>query len=334
MSNPTIKEIAQAAHVSMATVSLALNNKKGVSARKAAEIRQLAFRMGYCKSPRNQYAGKTILFVQVVQDHQLVNPNYRFFIADYMEGLSSIASSYYLKVESKYYTRHTNEEILADLEGQDVFGIVFLGAGMYPDDIRVLNRCSVPSVFIDVHFPGVHADFVDMDNADCVYQIVSYLESSGYKTVGFVQAGERTPNFGYREQAFFRALGDSSLRCPPDCRYTVDSDTAGVGQFIEQYSGCREKPEAIFCVNDTVAYQCIQACYDMDLKMPDELGIVGFDDLPASSILQPRLTTINISRKEIVRTALLRLLDKVDPACAGISLTALVPGDLVVRESC
>lgn len=334
MSNPTIKEIAQAAQVSMATVSLALNDKKGVSAQKAAEIKQLAYRMGYSKAPQNRYVGKTILFVQVVKDHQVVDQNYRFFIADYMEGLSSIASYYYMKVESKYYTRRTNEEILADLENQDVFGIVFLGAGMYPDDIRVLNRCRIPSVFIDVHYPGVHADFVDMNNADCVYQIVSYLESRGYRTVGFVQGGEKTPNFSYREQAFFQALEGSSLCCPPSCRFVVKSDPSGVQQFIDQFSARSEKPEAVFCVNDTIAYQCIQACYDMDVPMPSGLGIVGFDDLPASNMLQPRLTTINIPRKEIVRLALRKLLDKTDPTYSQVATTMLVDGDLVVRDSC
>ncbi|WP_320130358.1 LacI family DNA-binding transcriptional regulator [uncultured Sphaerochaeta sp.] len=334
MTNSTIKEIAQAAKVSIATVSLALNNKKGVSVAKAAEIKQLAYEMGYFKANRNSYVDKTILFVQIVKDHQIMDQNYRIFIADYMEGLSSIASYYYLRIESKIYTKNTMEEILEDLDSLDVFGIVFLGAGLYPEDITILNRCCIPSVFIDVHYAGIHADFIDMDNADCVYQIVSYLESKNYQRVGFVQALERTPNFHYRENAFFEALKESSLECPPSCRYAIAPDSTGVKQFIEQYSKSQEKPQAIFCTNDMIAYQCIQACYDMGIVMPSSLGIVGFDDLPTSSILQPELTTINISKKEIVRIALRKLLDKTDPTNQGITSTILIDGSLVVRRSC
>jgi LacI family transcriptional regulator len=334
MANPTIKEIAQAANVSIATVSLALNDKKGVSPAKVAEIKQLAYEMGYYKAMRTSYANKTILFVQVVKDTQVVDQNYRIFIADYMEGLASIASFYSLKIESKFYTKSSMDEILVDLDSMDAFGIVFLGAGMYPEDIKVLQQCSIPSVFIDVHYAGVHADFIDMDNADCVYQIVSYLEAKGYDRVGFVQGLEKTPNFSYRENAFFEALRNSSLLCPPCCRYSIASDSRGVKQFIEQYSQSSEKPQAIFCANDTIAYQCIQACYDMKVEMPSQLGIIGFDDLPTSSILQPELTTINISKKEIVRSAMKRLLDKTDPTCSGITSTTLINGTLVVRKSC
>ena len=334
MANPTIKEIALAANVSIATVSLALNNKKGVSTEKVAEIKKLAYKMGYYKSIRTSYADKTILFVQVVKENQVINQNYRIFIADYMEGLASIASYYSLKIESKIYTKSTMEEILEDLNSMGAFGIVFLGAGMYPQDIEILKCCCIPSVFIDVHYAGVHADFIDMDNADCVYQIVAYLESKGYERVGFVQAQEKTPNFFYRENAFFEALKDSTLKCPLSCHFAIASDSTGVKQFVDQYSKCQEKPQAIFCVNDSIAYQCIQACYDMKLEMPSQLGIIGFDDLPTSSILQPELTTINISKQEIVRTGLRKLLDKTDPSNGGITSTILIDGTLVIRKSC
>jgi LacI family transcriptional regulator len=83
-----------------------------------------------------------------------------------------------------------------------------------------------------------------------------------------------------------------------------------------------------------IAYQCIQACYDMNVEMPSQLGIIGFDDLPPSSILQPQLTTINISKKEIVRTALKKLLDKIDPTSHCITSTILIDGSLIIRKSC
>lgn len=329
----SLKDIAKAAGVSLTAASLAINNKKGVNPDKAAMIRKIAVDMGYGKaSPPLNKSGEVILFVQF--NTNVSDNNYKTFIADYYNILAKLTSQYSMKLETKIFQNSDLDSVLESLNKEKACGIIFLGAGLYKKDINILNKCIIPSVFIDVHYGACDADFIDMDNFDSVEKILQYIINKNYKNIGFVQSHEKTPNFFLREKAFYNSLLLEENDIKISDKITISSSSSGKDEFIEAYKALEIKPEVVFCVNDIIAYNVIQACYDMNLKMPEDIGIIGFDDLPTSSILVPQLTTINISRKEIVRNAVNKLIDKIDNPEVNINSSILIKGSLIIRKSC
>lgn len=330
----TLKEIADKAGVSLAATSLALNNKKGVNSEKAAMIKKVANDLGYFKGSSVNKAGETILFVQFNNNQNILNDIYKIFIADYYDSLTKLTDSYSMNLETKVFTTTNFSEVVKKLNTKKAFGIIFLGAGLYKEDIKILSTCEIPSVFIDVHYYGLNADFIDMNNYDCVEKILMYLSEKKYKNIGFVQNEEYTPNFTQRETAFYNSSIVHEKKINILDKITISGQLNGINQFINSYKALSIKPNVVFCANDTIAYNVIHACYEMDIKMPQELAIIGFDDLPTSSILNPQLSTINISRGEIIRLALEKLIDKIENPVTDINSTTLINGKLVIRKSC
>ncbi|NQT59516.1 MAG: LacI family DNA-binding transcriptional regulator [Bacteroidetes bacterium] len=334
MANATLKDIARIANVTAATVSLALNNKKGVSEGKAQEIKQIAVDLGYIRYQEEDVSGKTIHFVQILKPSQVWDDSYRIFIADYLEGLTMEASRHGLVIEAKTFETDNIASVLENLSSFNALGTVFLGAGLYPEDISILKRNRVQSVFIDVCYPGLGVDFIDMDNRECVYIIIEHLRKKGHTAIGLVQAEEQTPNFRMREEAFYSALNYYDLEWENDFHFTINKDQSiGQQQMHDQLTRLELRPTALFCVNDMIAYNCIHACQKLGIGIPEDIAVIGFDDLPASSIIRPQLTSINIPKKIIARRALQTLIDRIHYPSIKPSESVLINGVLVERES-
>ena len=331
----TLKDIADRAGVSSAAVSMALNNKKGVSCEKARQIRRIAADLGYAKLPRLDVSGYTVDFIQIVKPSRTWDDSYKVFIAEYLQGLTTEAGKRNLTIEVKTFTTEHPASVQHELRGSSTLGTVLLGAGLYPQEIRAFEHTSAGTVFIDVCYPSVAVDCIDMDNASCVYRVVEYLKERGHTRIGIVQADHWTPNFAAREAAFYAALHDFGVEWCKSTGYFRSNRDQNVGkdQLIKQLRARSERPSALFCVNDTIAYNCIHACQELAIAIPDDIAIVGFDDLPASKIMRPRLTTVGVPREWIAKRALRTLLDRISAPAYKPPERILVGGRLIERES-
>ncbi|MCG8477819.1 MAG: LacI family transcriptional regulator [Spirochaetales bacterium] len=331
----TLRDIADRAGVSSAAVSMALNNKKGVGRDKAREIRRIAGELGYLKLPEVDVAGRTVHFIQVLKPSQTWDDSYKVFIAEYIQGLTIAAATSGIIVEVKTFRTEDLESVRANLREADILGTMFLGAGLFPRDIRILKEATASQVFIDVCYPGIGVDCIDMDNAQCVYEVVEHLIARGHTSIGLVQAEEWTPNFAMREEAFRAALDELGLADSDRSEaFRIQRDqNRGKEQMVEQLRSRTSLPTALFCVNDMIAYNCIHACEELGIAVPGDIAVVGFDDLPASKIMHPRLTTVSVPRERISKRALEVLLDRVNTSAYKAPERILIGGRLVVRES-
>jgi LacI family transcriptional regulator len=209
-----------------------------------------------------------------------------------------------------------------------------LGTELNAHELNFITALKKPIVFIDTYFPLSVFDCIDMDNDDGVFRSVQYLYNCGHRSIGLVRSSLETRNFKMREEGFRESMEYFSL--PVQEKHilsvdpTLDGSSGGIGAYLDKGNSL---PTAFFCMNDIMAFGCIRALRDHGIRIPEDISIIGFDDLPSSSITEPPLTTIRVSAHQIGERALERLSDKLNGLVLDSPEKILVSGSLVIRSS-
>jgi LacI family transcriptional regulator len=333
----TLKQIARQAKVSVATVSMALNNKQGVGAKKRQSILRIARELGYGRKaarPAARPTKGTMRFVKVIKSSHVLNRDHDIFIADYINGLDHAArrTGYNLEISSCHQC--AAGELLASLQHSDLKGAVVLGTELDHQDLQVFEHSSFPIVVLDTYYDYLDLDFVDMNNIDAVYSIVSHFRQKGHREIGMVKSSVATKNFQLREAGFHAALAHFGLSCRREHLYSVDSTCQGayedMGRILAAGAGM---PRALFISNDIVAFGCVRAFKEAGLRVPQDVSVIGFDDLPGSSVMEPPLTSYAVSKIKMGEMAFRILVERseLEPQMPPMKIT--ISGKLVSRES-
>ena len=332
------KDIAKLANVSVATVSLTLNNKPGVS--EATRQRILDIVNSVSEKSQAQYAlarfkKGAIRFVRIVKHGRTLNRDHDVFISSYLEGLENEArlSRYNLEVSTfKTHDVTTISELFNDLS---IDGFIVLGTELNLEDIIALSGVESPIVFIDTYYDFQESDFVDMNNIQEVFQIVKYFYDRGHRRIGMVGSDVEVKNFELRQVGFEKALKHFNLPYDSNSMFKVDSTYAGAYQdMLGHLKRAHRLPTALFVVNDITAYGCIKALKEKGVGVPEDVSIIGFDDLPMSALMDPPLTTMKVSNKRIGRYAMRLMIERIgkkNGTATGTKVT--IGGELVERQS-
>jgi len=331
------KEIAEIANVSVATVSLAFNNKPGISDATRHKILDIAKSLSESsrdRYPLSKFKKGAIRFVRIVKHGHTLNRDHDVFISAYIEGMESEArkNGYHLEVS----TFKTNDvttifELFNDLS---IDGYIVLGTELNSDDIAVLANADAPIVFMDTYFDFEKADFVNMSNIEEVFQIIKFLHTKGHKHIGMARSSVEVKNFEMRDIGFNRALEHFNIPYNEKSIFTVDSTFDGAyHDMLEQLRKSNRLPTAFFVVNDITAYGCIKALKERGVKVPDDVSIIGFDDLPMSTHMDPPLTTMKVSNKRIGRYAMRLIIERIAKDGSLPSTKVTIGGELIERKS-
>jgi LacI family transcriptional regulator len=335
---PRIVDIAKAAEVSPSAVSLALNNKTGVSTEVKQKIITIAADMGYKTfgddSPRIFSETVTIKLLKIAKHGRIINEHHNAFITAYMEGIEMRAKKRGYKMEVSFFDRVPVEEIVEAQKGIAADGLIILGTELDAEDLACFSVLSRPIVFIDTYSPMLTHDCVDMDNIDGVFKAVKYLYANGHRNIGMVKSNQETRNFKMREAAFREAMDFFSLPLPDRNIVSIDpgfeQSVIDMGKYLDKTAS---KPTAFFCLNDAIAYGCMRALRDHAINIPGDISIVGFDDLPPSGLTEPPLTTIQVSTRQIGKTALEKLAERISGSTEDHPANIFISGKLVSRGS-
>jgi LacI family transcriptional regulator len=331
-----IVDIAKAAGVSPASVSLALNDRAGVADETRERIKSVARKLAY-RGPRSAPAAAvsdTLCFLHVARHGQTINRDHDVFIADYIEGLGQGARAAQLNLEIVTFKKRPVEEIVRAARRTAAAGIVVLGTELTAAEVEAFALVRKPLVFLDTYYDFLPYDFVDMNNHDAVFAIVSHLHALGHSKIGMVTSAVETRNVKLREECFVKSLAHLGLPFEPRYLFSVGLT------FHRAYEDMRallrggpKLPSALFCGNDTVACGCLRALVRHGVRVPDDVSLVGFDDLPLSAVVDPPLTTMEVSKAEIGRMAVHLLLTRIHSEAHAPPVKVLVGGRLVERES-
>ncbi|TVR61454.1 MAG: LacI family transcriptional regulator [Spirochaetaceae bacterium] len=333
---PRSKDIAKLANVSEATVSLVLNRKPGVKSTTREKVLQIARDMDFEGTQRNAFVSRTgtVGFLQIATHGHTLNRDHQVFIADYIEGLTTASRTHGYNLEISSFRDCDAAEISRSILDSGLRGIVALGTELSPADIAVLGELKIPVVFLDTYYDFLPYDFVDMNNADSVYTVIQHLVHHGHTEIGFVRSSVNTHNFYLRDTGFWDAVRALDLKIEEKNIFTVDSTFDGAYRDMHTALHGRSKlPTAIFCTNDIIAYGVIKALHEQEIRVPDDMSIVAFDDLPTSAVMNPPLTTIRVKKKIMSELALQLLSRRIEDGKDLTPVKIQVGGELIVRSS-
>jgi LacI family transcriptional regulator len=323
---PTIRDVAERAGVSIATVSRALNDKGDVSVQTRDRVREVARSVGYSADPvaRSLATQRTRVVAVVVGD----NAGHR--------DLSLIFFGKVLAAISRRLAQSNYDPLL--LQPQDVglehrFDAAVL-IGVDEDDalIAALASRQVPLVGVDVRCAGGRAAYVGSDHADGVRLALAHLHALGHRRIAHLAGAANTVAGSERLDAFRREA--ASLRLDRSDELIRHGDFSSASGYRETCAllAFEERPTAIVAASDLMALAAMQAIRDAGLQPGHDLAVVGFDDLEAAALAYPPLTTIRQDRQELGTLAATRAIELIeDPGVTPQD--AVLPVELVVRGS-
>jgi len=297
----TIKEIANEANVSTATVSMVINNKPGISFPTRKRVLGIVESYGYNVSPLKNGLTKRSGTIQltIYKKHSQVVADTAFFEA-LIAGIEATArtNGYQLTIKSVISQKLDVDLIRTDLNDDAVKGILLLGTEMDEDDMRSAMMLDKPLLLLDACFLGIFSNYVVIDNINGVFMGVKHLIGNGHKKVGYLRSSIVIQNFLERYEGYVRAMTDSGLERDPG--YTVPLRPTIEGAYedmLEFLSGSPKLPTAFFADNDIIACGAMKALKETGVKIPQDVSIVGFDDMPFCTIIEPPLSTISVDKK-------------------------------------
>ncbi len=337
----TIHDVAADAEVSISTVSLVMNDKGGVSSATRKRVLRAAERLGYVPT---QAARRLVLqrtgnigFV-VREDHfTRSEPFYtRVFLGTEFEA--RLHSFYVLltTIPTKY---SSGDHIPRFLRERNVDGVLVAGKvdREFIDEARELG---VPVVLIDYETDSCPA--VVIDNQSGARAAVEHLISRGHRRVAFLGAEMDHPGLHSRLEGYRLALAAAHVAEMPEWIITADLATPTFktgADLAERLLSLDPRPTAVFCANDAMALGVIEKARQRGFRVPEDLAVAGFDDVPAAANMHPTLTTVRVFKEQLGELALRTLVDLIDGdeeerrSYARSSHSIKVTTELVVRDS-
>ncbi|MDD3942110.1 MAG: LacI family DNA-binding transcriptional regulator [Sphaerochaetaceae bacterium] len=337
----TIKDIAAKAGVSVSAVSFALNDKPGVSKATQERVRRVAAELGYIQPPSRhtsvpEQGGAVVKVLKILRHGHTINASHNFFIDAYLEGINEIAHQQGITIEIGTFGSNTKMSRIVEMmqSYSPTLGYLILGTELSEEDMHQILSTQNNVVFMDTYVDYIPAHFVDMNNTDTVYQAINHLRQYGHKKIGMIKSSVSTKNFSLRERAFHQVMHDFGLEVDPSFIVDVDSTFDGAYRdMLRHMEGNPGLPTAFFATNDIMALGCMKAFHEKGLSIPDDLSLVGFDNLPMSEMSSPPLTTIDVFKHKIAQYALNILLTGHGNKPCTTSVKTLIDGRLISRSS-
>jgi len=323
----TMDDIAKALGVAKSTVSKALNGAPDVSESMRRAVLETAVELGYSRLRRSEDAPRLAVFVA---DMRYERPEH--FGYDVIVGFRKMAEPQGYLVDIIPTTFAMQSDIRYDeyMMRGNYRGGLLLGFSLKDPWMREFPTCKTPTVLYDNRVLGNPlVTYVGADTHEGMELAVSYLKQLGHKQVGYLSGDLGSYVYQQRYQAFFDALRSNGL---PDskslagCHYQEAISLADhLPRLLQQ--GCT----AIVCSHDTLAEAVLNRCRELGLKIPGDISILGFDDLPLCEYTTPPLTTIRQNRTELGKSAYHALSGQM----GGVPLsTLLLHTELIRRGSC
>lgn len=326
----TIKDVAREASVSVATVSRALNGHENVTAAVRQHVIETAARLRY-----QPHAAARSLSSRSTQTIGVVLPDlYGEFFSELIRGIDVVARARRQHLLVSSYHGHPEEqgEALRAMRGR-VDGLLVLSPyadrpGFLTDNLPAL----LPAVLINTHLPDASYPVLSIDNYGGALTMTRHLVQAGHQRIAFIGGPEDNFDASERLRGYRAALAE----CQP-ARQAIelpgDFNEASGYAAGKQILAAGQRPDAVFAANDMMALGCLYAFNEAGIKLPDEIALAGFDDIPLARFVHPTLTTMRVNIAELGGMAVSRLLSAIDAhGVADLTPQTLVP-ELIVRES-
>jgi DNA-binding LacI/PurR family transcriptional regulator len=332
MQHVSIKDIARAAKVSHPTVSRALSNSPLVKGETAKRIREIAASLGYRPSAiARSLATKRTNRIGVVVT-SIADP----FIADVISGVEEAANDHGYSVFLANSNANPDREVkvVHSFHERRVDGILVTASRVGALYVPLLSQLKVPIVLINNQHPDETDEFiysVTIDNIKASNEVMHHLIGLGHKRIAYIGDRGGFQSDIERFAGYRQGLAFAGYQFSPELVVHGDGKPEGGGQAMERLLRLPNPPTAVFCYNDMSALGALRVLQGHGIKVPEDLSLVGFDDLAIASYTSPLLTTVHQPKQQMGRMAMdimIKLLSRIDS-----KTNIKVEGELIVRES-
>jgi len=334
-SRISIKDVALRASVSHSTVSRALSNSALVKTETRDRIQRLAREMGYSPDAqaRSLVQGRTQTIGVVVTT--ITDP----FIAELVQAIESAAYLHGYTVILASSSAEPDRELAAVemLRSKRVDGVIVTSSRVGTLYQEHLNRLAAPVVLVNSHsqLGGRYTFAIGVDNWHGACRATEHLISLGHRRVAYISGPADHHDDVDRMGGYQDALGQAGIELAPELVVAGTGRADGGEAAVPKMMALAQPPSAVLCYNDMTAIGLLRAARRGGLSIPDDLAVVGFDDIPLASYVRPALTTIRQPTAQMGAQALQMVLDLLpdgEPGQRAVS-DVVVQGELVVRES-
>ncbi len=337
VQKPTIKDIARNAKVSSTAVSMALNNRPGVSERTRRRIFEIAEKLQY----RPNWVAKSLIS-QHTRTIGLIIPNITDpFYPEIQRGVEKIADEcgYAVIASNTYGSLDAERRSIDILRSRGVDGIILTTVEIDDPHIRSLVEDEFPFVLISRYSMDPELtnkmNYVVADNYAGGYQALKHLYRLGYDRIAIIEGSRKTSTAIQKTQGALKAMKDFGIKPDPglmvECGYVRIKAYEATKRLL---SGKNNRPSAFFCQDDNMALGAREAILSAGLRIPEDIALVGYDDIDTASLSGIDLTTVRQDQYEMGSLGVKTLLDRMEGKTPARVNKVVLEAKPVIRKSC
>ena len=304
-----IRDVARRAKVSTATVSRTVNQVATVDAQLAKRVWKAIEELGYYpnRQARALVSGRSRVFGLIVSE--ITNP----FFPEIVQTFETLAVEQHYEIlltSTIHDPKRMELAVRRMIEGR-VDGVAILTFGMEEYLLEHLRFRNLPLVFIDIGPKAPRVSNIRVDYADGIRQAVQHLAALRHERIGFIAGPLRLRSAIARKDAFQASMREIGLPVKSEFLVEGDHKLEGGKRALKNLAELRERPTAVLCSNDMTAIGVMREAFELGIKVPQDLSVIGFDDIRMAEFLTPPLTTVQMSQSELARLAFEALLKEV-----------------------
>lgn len=324
----TMREVARRAGVSLATVSRVLNNTQYISEDTRRRVLEVVNEVNYFKNvhARRLATGRSDLFGLVISE--IANP----FFPEIIRGFQAMAWNHGFDVLlcNTEYDRDRTQAVMRKLRESDVRGVAIVTASVEKSVTSELTAAGIPLVFFNADPAGMLVSNIGIDYERGVNKAIQHVVDLGHRSSSVIAGPADNPTAVTIKNALVSGLTARGLKpvCVLESNYRVDSGASAVRGVLSR----TEIPTVIFCGNDLIAMGAMSALEEAGVKVPEDVSVIGIDDIFFAFLARPPLTTISVPREQLGVQAF-EALDRILKLKRRKGSNYMLETDLVVRKS-
>ncbi len=330
----TIRKVAEMAGVSVSTVSKVINGHYSISEKTAAHVRKVMDELNYYPNASAQSfaTGDTktvVLLAGMSSNTAFQNPHMFEIISGFEESLRKRGYRLVLQGTDTTSACALAKEIISRKSADGI--AVHVGIMSHPL-AALLTQLRFPHIILGMPDFDSQVCWIDNNNTYSGTVAASYLVSRGYRNIAFIGGKSYDLGSTHRLNGIKQALKGSGIQLEDQNIWLGDSTRAEGYRMTKGLLSQKMRPEAVICANNYIALGCVDAIRDLDLNIPQDIGVMAFDDYPFSQIIEPQLTVVDINVRDMGAQAAKFLVDIIRHPNMQIQ-TYITTSNVIARQS-
>lgn len=326
-----IRAVAARARVSIATVSRSINHVPSVDPKLAARVWKAASDLNYLPNTqaRALVSGKSRLLGLIVSE--ITNPFFPELIHEFEQV--AVSQGYEILIGSTNHESGQMERCARRMLERKVDGVAVMTFGNEEFFLDRFDAERIPTVFIDSLQSRPASSALDVDYGAGIFESVQHLAVLGHREIAFISGPLRMRSSQARKKAFLSALQSVGVKADPQWMIESDHTLDGGRDAMQKLLMLDDRPTAVICSNDMTAIGVQHALFEARLRVPEDLSLIGFDDIHLAEYTIPPLTTVRMSCKDLASRAIEILLANVSPESQPGRIENRIGTRLIVRQT-